>query len=113
MVKKLVVVFAILVLAAMAFAGTVPVAKNSYHITLMQPSVVNGTNLKPGDYKLNVGDGKITLVQGKISVEAPAKIETVDSKFDSTAVRYKDEGGKQSVAEIRIGGSKTKIVLAQ
>jgi len=113
MVKKFVVVFAILVLAAMAFAGTVPAAKTSYHITLMQPSVVNGTDLKPGDYKLNLGDGKITLVQGKISVEAPAKIETVDSKFDSTAVRYKGEGGKQSVAEIRIGGSKTKIVLNQ
>ena len=111
MVKKLFVVFAILVLAAMAFAGTIPVAKASFRITLMQPSVVNGTSLKPGDYKLNVGAGKITLVQGKVSVEAPAKIETVESKFDSTAIRYKEEGGKQSVAEIRLGGSKTKIVL--
>ena len=113
MVKKLVVVFAILVLAAVAFAGTIPAAKNSYHITLMQTSVINGTELKPGDYKLNLGEGKITLVQGKVSVEAPAKIETVESKFDSTAVRYKDENGKQSVAEIRLGGSKTKIVLNQ
>jgi hypothetical protein len=113
MVKKILVVSAILALAAMAFAGTIPAAKSSFHITLMQPSVVNGTDLKPGDYKLNLGDGKITLVQGKISVEAPAKIETVESKFDSTAIRYTDQAGKQSVAEIRIGGSKTKIVLNQ
>jgi hypothetical protein len=111
MVKKLVVVLAILVLAAIAFAGTVPAGKTSFRITLMQPSVVNGTDLKPGDYKLNLGDGKITLVQGKISVEAPATFETADSKFDSTAIRYKEQGGKQSVAEIRLGGSKTKVVL--
>jgi len=113
MVKKILVVSAILMLAAMAFAGTIPTAKSTFHITLMQPSVVNGTDLKPGDYKLNLGDGKITLVQGKVSVEAPAKIEIVESKFDSTAIRYTDIAGKQSVAEIRIGGSKTKIVLNQ
>jgi len=109
--KKFVVVFAILVLAAMAFAGTVPVGKNSFHITLMQTSVVNGTELKPGDYKLNLSESKITLVQGKISVEAPATFETADSKFDTTAIRYKEQGGKQSIAEIRLGGSKTKVVL--
>src|SRR5690242_9614961 len=98
MVKRLVVLFAILAVA-MAFAGTVPVAKSSFRITLMQPSVVNGTELKPGEYKLNLGENKITLIMGKVSVEAPAKIETVDSKFSTTAIRYKAEGEKQSVAE--------------
>jgi hypothetical protein len=109
--KKLVVVFAILVLAAMAFAGTIPVGKNSFHITLLQPSVVNGTELKPGDYKLNLSESKITLVQGKISVEAAATFETADSKFDNTAIRYTQQNGKQTVAEIRLGGSKTRVVL--
>ena len=113
MVKKLVVVFAILVLAAMAFAGTVPAGKTSFRISIMQPSVVNGTDLKPGEYKLNLGDGKITLVQGKISVEVPATFETAESKFDATAIRYREQGGKQNVAEIRLGGSKTRVVLMQ
>jgi hypothetical protein len=113
MLKKVAAVLAILVLAAMAFAGTVPAAKSTFRITLMQPSVVNGTELKPGEYKLNLGDGKITLVQGKVSVDAPATIETQEKKFDATAIRYKAEGAKQVVAEIRIGGSKTRIVLAQ
>lgn len=111
MLKRFVAVFAILVLAAMAFAGTVPAGKTNFRITIMQPSVVNGTDLKPGDYKLSLGDGKITLVQGKVSVEAPATIETVDSKFETTAIRYREQGGKQNVAEIRLGGSKTKVVL--
>jgi len=109
--KKLVVVLAILALAAMAFAGTIPVGKNSFRITLMQPSVVNGTELKPGEYKLNLSEARITLVQGKISVEAPATFETADSKFDNTAIRYQQQGGKQSVAEIRLGGSKTRVIL--
>jgi len=112
MVKKLVVLFAILAVA-MAVAGTVPVGRTTFRITLSQPSVVNGTVLKPGDYKLNLGEDKITLVQGKFSVEAPAKIETVESKFSDTAIRYTETAGKQVVAEIRLGGSKTKVVLSQ
>jgi hypothetical protein len=111
MVKKLVVVFAILGLAAMAFAGTIPAGKTNFRITLMQPSVVNGTELKPGDYKLSLSDGKITLEQGKVSIEAPATFEISTSKFDSTSIRYKELNGKQNVAEIRLGGSKTKVVL--
>jgi len=110
MMKKLVVAFAILAVA-MAFGGTVPSTRTSFRITLQQPSVVNGTELRPGDYRLNIGDNKVTLVQGKVSVEAPAKIETVDLKFDSTAIRYTADGRKQVVSEIRLGGSKTKVVL--
>lgn len=110
MVKKVVVLFATLAVA-MAVAGTVPAARTNFRVTLMQPSVINGTELKAGDYKLNLGDNKVTLVQGKISVEAPAKIETVNSKFDATAVRYSAEGSKQVVTEIRLGGSKTRVVL--
>lgn len=110
MLKNFVVLFAILAVA-MAFAGTVPTARTSFRVTLLQPSVVNGVELQPGDYRLNIGDNKVTLVQGKKAVEASAKIETVDSKFDATAVRYVANNGKQIVSEIRLGGSKTKVVL--
>jgi hypothetical protein len=105
MFKKFVLAFAILALAA-AFAGTVP-SVHSYRLTLVQPAVVNGTELKPGEYRLNVDTTKITLVLGKVSVEAPATIEAVERKFDNTAIRYT---GK-TIAEIRLGGTKTKIVL--
>jgi hypothetical protein len=102
MFKKFVLSFVILALAA-AFAGTVP-SVHSYRITLAQAAVVNGTDLKAGEYRLNVDTSKITLVNGKLSVEAPAKIE---KKFDDTAIRYSG----RVIAEIRIGGTKTKIVL--
>lgn len=105
MFKKFVFAFAILALVA-AFAGTVP-SVHSYRITLAQAAVVNGTELKAGEYRLNVDTAKVTFVLGKVSVEAPAKIEAVDQKYSDTAIRY--EG--TTLAEIRLGGTKTKIVL--
>jgi hypothetical protein len=106
MLNKFLVAFAILALAA-AFAGTVP-SVHSYRITLAQPTMVNGTELKPGEYKLTVDAAKITLVKGKESVESNVKIETADKKFDDTALRFSGN----VLAEIRLGGTKTRIVLA-
>lgn len=110
MLKKFVVAFAILALA-LAVAGTVPGMVGNYKITLLQPSVVKGNALKAGEYRLNVGADKVTIVNGKQSIEVPAKIESVDKKFDSTAIRYTEEGGKSSISEIRLGGTKTKLVF--
>ena len=110
MFKKILVAVAILALTA--FAGTVPGGKTNFRITLMQPSVVNGTELQAGDCRLSLGDAKITLVQGKQSVVVPAKIEDSPAKFDTTAIRYKTEGKQQIISEIRLGGTKTKIVVA-
>ena len=87
MLKRFVLAFAILALAV-ATAGTVPSAGGSYRITLAQPSVVNGNDLKPGEYRLNLGTEKVTIVSGKQSVEVPVKIESVDKKFEVTAIRY-------------------------
>jgi hypothetical protein len=107
MFKKLVLAFAVLALTA-AFAGTIP-AVHTYRITLARVAVVNGTTLQPGDYRLTVNTSKITLVpvEGKKSVEAPAKVETVERKFDDTAIRYTG----QNLSEIRLGGTKLVIEL--
>jgi len=110
MFKKLVVAFAILALVA-AFAGTVTSAKTSFKITLMQPSILNGTELKAGDCRVSLGDAKITLVQGKQSVVVPAKIEAAPQKFDTTMIRYTQQGQQQVISEIRLGGTTTKIVV--
>jgi len=110
MLKKFVVAFAILALA-LAVAGTVLGVGGNYKITLLQPSVVKGNVLKAGDYRLNVGVDKVTIVNGKDSIDVPAKVESVDQKFDSTAIRYTEESGKATISEIRIGGTKTKLVF--
>ena len=91
----------------MAFGAT-----QTHRITLFQPSLVNGTELKAGDYKLEVvDDSKIVISQGKQRVEAAVKVESADTKFGSTTVRYQNGDGKYRLQEIRVGGTKTKLVL--
>ena len=77
--NKLVLLFGTLALAA-ASAGT------SYRVTLYQPAQVNGTTLKPGEYKVEIADGTISFKQGKISAEAKAKVEEGPNKVLSTSV---------------------------
>ena len=97
MLKKFVLAFAILALAV--------ASAENYKVTLSQPATVKGNQLKAGEYRLNVENTKCTLVKGTQSVEVPVKVETVEKKFDNTAVRYTIAGDKSSISEIRIGGT--------
>lgn len=95
----------------LAAAMSVVAAAQSYKITLFQDSIVNGETLKAGEYKVIVENDKATIKSGKKSVEAPVKVESADSKFSSTSVRYQNGDGKYRVKEIRIGGTATKLVF--
>ena len=83
----------------------------SYNVTLFQTSVIGGQELKAGEYKVTVAGDKATISMGKQKVEASAKIETADSKFSSTSVRYTSEGGKMKIQEIRLGGTNQKLIF--
>ena len=84
----------------------------TYHVTLLKPSVVAGKELKPGDYKVEVTNDKAVISHGKQSVEAKVKTESADKKYSSTTVRYEMEGEKYKVQEIGIGGTHTKLVIS-
>jgi hypothetical protein len=105
MFKRFVLAFAIL--------GLTVASAESYRVTLSQPSKVEGKQLKAGDYRLNVADSKLTIVNAKESVEVPVKVKTGDTKFDSTSIRYTGAGDKVSITEIRIGGTKTTLVFEE
>lgn len=83
----------------------------THRVTLFQESIVNGTSLKPGDYKMEVNGDSVVLSRGSNKVEAKAKVETASEKFSSTSVRYQNGDGKYRVREIRIGGTATKLVF--
>ena len=91
--------------------GLMVASASSYNLTLFQPSVVAGKELKAGDYKVTVDGDKAIISMGKEKVEAPAKIETGATKFSSTSVRYASDGGKMKIQEIRLGGTKQKLVF--
>lgn len=98
-------------LAIFLTIGLLAASAATYNVTLFQPSFVAGKELKPGDYKLILEDGKATIQKGKERVEAAVKVEQADSKFSSTSVRYSEENGKLKVQEIRLGGTTTKLVF--
>lgn len=103
---KMKALFLCLLTAAATFA-----AGSSYRVTLFQSSNVNGTELRPGDYKLELADNKAVISKGKQSVEAEVKVETAESKFSSTSVRYQSVDGKMKIREIRLGGTNTRLVF--
>jgi hypothetical protein len=104
MINRILVLFAVLVLAGLASA-------KSYSITLFEPSVIGGTELKPGDYTLELKDEKVVIKKGKQMGEAAVKVETADSKYSTTSVRYTNGDGKYHIQEIHIGGTTMKLVV--
>lgn len=105
MLKKMFFLAAILLLSlSVASAKT-------FTMKLHQPSMVEGKELKPGNYKVELADGAITITNGRETVESAVKTEETTERFASTSVRYTDDGGKMKIREIRVGGTNTKVVF--
>jgi len=100
-----------LLLAFSTVALSAAIAADTYRVTLFQPSVVNGATLKPGDYKVEVSGDRAVIKGNGAKVEADVKVEPVDQKYAATSVRYLNGDGKLKVEEIRLGGTKTKLVF--
>jgi hypothetical protein len=100
MVKNILFGFASLALAIAS-------AASSYNVTFYQPVMISGSELKPGDYKLELKDKTAVIKQGKTVTEAPVTVATDNQKYSRTSVRL---NGMQ-VEEIRIGGTNTRIVF--
>lgn len=105
MIKKL--------LVCVAFAGIAVANAKSFKVNLAMPVVVAGTELKPGEYKLEVVGEKAVLSKGKINVQSPVKVMTEEKAFPRTSMRLADNGGKMRIEEIRLGGEKTRLVFSE
>ena len=77
-----------------------------------EKAMFGGTELNPGQYKVEVNEQKAVIRQGKVQSESPVKVEESPVKFDTTTVRYGKADGKTRIEEIRIGGTKTKLVFS-
>jgi hypothetical protein len=102
---KKAVLFVCLV-AGMAFASA-----KSFTVTLFEPAMIGGTELKAGDYKCELQDQKLVLKHGRDTTEAAVKVESGDGKYSSTSVTFASADGKNKVEEIRVGGTNMKLVL--
>jgi len=100
-----------LTLALSVFALGVASAASGYHVTLTGPMWAGATELKAGEYQVQVENGKAVFKNKKNTVEVPAKMETANSKFQTTALSSSTSGGKEKLDAIEIGGTNTRIVM--
>ena len=92
---------------ALAFAS----ASKSYHVTLNNPAQVSGTELRAGDYSIEVAGDKAMIHAGKVAVEASVTVQEGDKKFSATSVRYILVDGKYRIKEIQLSGTNTMLVF--
>jgi hypothetical protein len=92
-------------------AGALLASTKSFTVTLYEPSIIAGTELKPGDYKFELKDQKLIVRHGRETTETDVKVETNGSKYGSTTVRYTNADGKYHVQAIQIGGTNMKLTL--
>jgi hypothetical protein len=105
--RKVLFAFATIALAVASAAS------NSFHVNIEQPTWVGATELKPGDYKIEMEGDKAVMKLGKNVIEVPAKVENADKKFDSTTVRVANLNNKNNLKEIRVGGTTMRVVFPQ
>jgi hypothetical protein len=100
-------------LIAVVMAGVALASGKSYRMNLEEPALLGNTELKAGEYRVEVVDQKAVIRQGKKQHEAPVKVETADSKYYTTSVRFTNDNGKRHIQEIHVGGTKTRLVFTE
>jgi hypothetical protein len=112
-VSKSLVVGLALTLASSAFAAS------KANLTLNNPTSVNGTKLKAGDYKLEWdGTGpnvEVSIMQGKkVVTKVPAKIVDLEKAPSNDAALLKQNGdGSTTLAGARFQGKKYALELGE
>jgi len=102
-----------LLLASSAFAAT------KASLELQSPTIVNGTQLKAGDYKLEwegMGpDVEVSILQGKkVVAKVPAKVVELKTKADAnSAIVSNNTDGTTSLAGVHFAGKTTALELPQ
>jgi hypothetical protein len=112
-VAKSLVMGLALFLASSAFAAT------KGQLQLQNPTMVNGTQLKAGDYKLEWdGTGpavEVSILQGKkVVAKVPAKVVELKTKAqENSAIVSNNTDGTSSLAGVHFAGKTTALELSQ
>jgi hypothetical protein len=99
-------------LVAFTMFGLAIASAKTYDVTLSRPATVGQNELKSGEYRLELNGDHVVLRNGKTSTEVPVQVENEAKKNDVTSVTVTSQGGTDHVREIRLGGTKMKLVFA-
>ena len=106
MTMKSILMVGVLALSTLSLASA-----KTYEITLSSPSKVGNMQLAAGSYKLTFDANKavFTNLNTDKQVTADVKVDTVEKKFDVTAIDSTKSGEVEQINAIELGGSKTKL----
>jgi hypothetical protein len=90
------------------FALAIASAASTHSVTFNAPVWVNGTQLKAGQYSVEVTADKAVFKMGKSVTASPVTLEKADKKFGSTSSIISDS----KVKEIDLGGTTSKLIFA-
>jgi hypothetical protein len=102
-----------LLLATSAFAA------NKGTLSVQEPITVNGTQLAPGDYKVQwEGNGpavELSITQGKkVVAKVPAHMVNLETPAQNDAAVVKNNGdGTKSLSEVRLSGKKFSLAVGE
>ena len=82
-------------------------AADPYNVTVLDAVSVGKTELKPGDYKVEMQGDKAVFTLGKKTVAVPATLSKGEQPFTSTV--FISQHSK--LKEIDLGGTQDKIVF--
>ena len=82
-------------------------AADPYKVTVLDPVSVGKTELKPGDYKVEMQGDKAVFTMGKKTVAVPATLSKGEQPFASTV--FISQHSK--LKEIELRGTQDKIVF--
>jgi hypothetical protein len=108
-----------LLMAAALLLATSAFAASKASLELNNPVTLNGTTLKPGDYKLQ-WDGagpnvQLTILKGKnVVAKTPARVVDLPSPAENNAaITMKNDSGPNSLTGVRFQGKKYALDLSQ
>jgi hypothetical protein len=96
-----------LTLSITAFALTFAGAASAASLTLDQPAWVGQTQLKAGQYKIEVQGNTAIFKSGKTAVTVPVTVDKTGKKFNDTSI----ESNGAKIQQIHLGGSNTTIII--
>ena len=99
-------------LLAFTLLGASLASAKTYSITLSSPVAICDSQLKSGEYKLELRGDSVLVKDGKMVNEFPVHVENEARKFETTSITTSSESGSNRIEEIHLGGTTVKLVFS-
>lgn len=105
----------VFIIGALALASLNVASAKTYDITLGAPTRVGNAELKAGQYKVRVDGSQVvfTNAQNAKLFTVQVKIENNATRFEQTTIHSDSRNGTDSLREIDLGGSTTKLEFGE